>query len=301
MSNKYVVLFQRICFFAAFGFITLFIIRNLQEIRMVLNNLNMGYVLLSLLLTSLVVFISTVQFQTILRANGITVPFWMLFRQRAQSNLLNYIPGGVWSHANLALSLSQSLKVSVKTLSKLTAVFMTSVVVTGMLFGIFFLPFPLQLVALIVVGIGFASINFWINGVNALWKKLLPRFTMKFVPLSLSSRSSMLITGIASWVLTAAAFSAFMHAAYPQLSPERLFYTGSAYIVAWVIGLLALPFPSGIGIREGVMGYLLASVGVPVVHAIAISLVFRIVILVRDIIFYVIVWHRGAQDTSTTP
>ncbi len=301
MGNKYVVLFQRICFFAAFLFIAVFMIRNLQDIRMVLNNLDMRYVLLSLLLTSLVVLVSTVQFQTILKANGITVPFWLLFRQRAQSNLLNYIPGGVWSHANLALSLSQSYTLSVKTLSKLTAVFMASVVITGMLFGIFFLPYPLQLAALVLVGIGFASLNFWIYVANALWKKLFPRFTMKLVPLSVATRSFLLITGLISWLLTAGAFSAFMHAAYPHLSPERLFYTGSAYIVAWVIGLLALPFPSGIGIREGVMGYLLASVGVPVVHAIAISLVFRIVILVRDIIFFAMVWQRGARDTSTTP
>ncbi|PJE63520.1 hypothetical protein COU89_02830 [Candidatus Roizmanbacteria bacterium CG10_big_fil_rev_8_21_14_0_10_45_7] len=289
MGNKYVVLFQRICFFVAFMFIALFISRNGGELIKVARNLNYVFALLALLLSFCIVFASTLQFKFLLEANKIPTQYWFLFRQRALTNMLNYIPGGVWSHVNLAISLSQQVGASVKTLSKLTALFMISVIITGTLFSIFFFPLYVQIIALVLVVFAFITLNYWITCINRLWKMLLPRVVMLLPPFTVKARAFILISGVLSWTLTAGAFVSFLYAAHPSVSVAVLFYAGSAYIVAWVVGLLAIPFPSGLGIREGVMGYLLALVGVPIAYAVAISLVFRVMLLIRDIIFFVIV------------
>jgi uncharacterized membrane protein YbhN (UPF0104 family) len=56
-----------------------------------------------------------------------------------------------------------------------------------------------------------------------------------------------------------------------------------AFAVAWTTGFLAVPFPSGIGIREGV---LIAATGSPsgAASVIAASIVHRLVTMVGEIV-----------------
>ncbi len=54
------------------------------------------------------------------------------------------------------------------------------------------------------------------------------------------------------------------------------------YAVAWVVGVLAIPFPAGIGVREAVLGRVLPAT--PVAVVIGISLLHRLVTIVAEVI-----------------
>lgn len=61
-----------------------------------------------------------------------------------------------------------------------------------------------------------------------------------------------------------------------------------AFGLAWVVGFLAVPFPSGIGVREGVLVALLGSVAAPVIAA---SLLHRLVTMGAEAVLALATWR----------
>lgn len=67
----------------------------------------------------------------------------------------------------------------------------------------------------------------------------------------------------------------------------------AAFVVAWLVGFLAVPFPAGIGIREAVLVWLLAPM-MPTASVVAASLVHRLMIIAGEVIVYLVsrMWGR---------
>jgi uncharacterized membrane protein YbhN (UPF0104 family) len=99
-----------------------------------------------------------------------------------------------------------------------------------------------------------------------------------------------------SWIVTALSFSCFVGAVYSDVSFPLL--TGSL-IVSNIIGFVFVISPGGLGIREGVMAYVLSAGHIPLSQAILISSACRIwstageLLVVMPLYFY-----RGRIDSE---
>ena len=80
---------------------------------------------------------------------------------------------------------------------------------------------------------------------------------------------------VATLVASGGAFALLARGTEASGPPAMLI---AAYALAWVVGFLALPFPSGIGVREAV---LIATIGPPA-PVIAVSLIHRLIVMAAE-------------------
>jgi uncharacterized membrane protein YbhN (UPF0104 family) len=83
-----------------------------------------------------------------------------------------------------------------------------------------------------------------------------------------------LLICILSWIVGGIGFSIFIHSFFPMPSQHLLFLTG-ALAFSSTLGLIALFAPSGLGVREGALVYLLSSL-MPGTIAVIISILTRL-------------------------
>jgi uncharacterized membrane protein YbhN (UPF0104 family) len=88
--------------------------------------------------------------------------------------------------------------------------------------------------------------------------------------------------GVAGLIALATSFSLV---ASQITGGELQFAPAAAFLVAWIIGFMAVPFPAGIGIREAVLVWLL-SPALPTASIVAASLAQRLVTITSEIIVY---------------
>ncbi|WP_165078611.1 MULTISPECIES: hypothetical protein [unclassified Desulfovibrio] len=70
------------------------------------------------------------------------------------------------------------------------------------------------------------------------------------------------------------------------LSPMELFYASTAYIVAWYVGFVTPGAPAGLGIREGVMLFLMKDIPFPEADLLLAIMLCRIVTILGDFLFF---------------
>ncbi|MBU2637878.1 MAG: hypothetical protein KJ955_02805 [Nanoarchaeota archaeon] len=85
------------------------------------------------------------------------------------------------------------------------------------------------------------------------------------------------------WLFSGTSLFMLIRAVYP-LSWAYLPYLILAFAVAWAIGFLSIIFPAGLGIREGILLYMLSAY-IPVLFAAMVAIAFRGVILLSQGIF----------------
>jgi uncharacterized membrane protein YbhN (UPF0104 family) len=70
------------------------------------------------------------------------------------------------------------------------------------------------------------------------------------------------------------------------ISPDLIIYLGMIYILAWIIGMLAIGIPAGIGVREGAAIFFTQNIDYEGSILSAIILM-RIISIVGDIIIFI--------------
>lgn len=89
------------------------------------------------------------------------------------------------------------------------------------------------------------------------------------------------------WVGYGGAFAIIFQTHYGSIS--QVVQVACSYILSFGVGILAVFAPAGIGVREGVTGYVLSS-SFDIERVIAATLYMRLVILVADIVFGLVAW-----------
>jgi len=193
------------------------------------------------------------------------------------SNIIRYIPGNVWQYLGMVYLCQEAGIGQVQTLTSVILHQAVSIgaglAVAGLYFlltwdvalGARLLPF---LVAL-PVALFLLQPRVFGRAINA----LLVRLGRQPIQFALTSRDllALFVAHVISWLLYGLGFYLFVRAAYP-VGLSELPRLGAAFAAAYVIGFLSLLTPSGLGVREGVLLYLLSlSLPLPVATVLAVA------------------------------
>lgn len=212
-------------------------------------------------------------------------------------NLGHYIPGKVWTVAGVAwLAERRGIPPVV---AGAAAVFAQAYsIISSLAFFPVFLIFsnaepswmrPEWMIPPIILFVGFFM--FPVNMERAL-NFALALFKRERVSLGLTLGKAFRLTGLyfISWVLFGIAFWIFVVAVTGSRGISPVLLTG-AYATAYVVGYLAFFVPSGLGVREGVAGYLLGAV-MPSGVALLVTFLVRLPVTVVELLCVLIVLIR---------
>jgi uncharacterized membrane protein YbhN (UPF0104 family) len=227
----------------------------------------------------------------LLRVIGAELPYGPATRVWFLSAIVRYVPGNIWQPLSMTL---QCQRRGIAPEATLTSVMFYQILVllaaspiAGIYFGVTgnwgLLTDVLQAWTPWLVAVGVTPVLLFI--VRPSWLIELVNFVLaKFqrAPLTAGltrlNAASLLLLAIADWLLWGACFAALTFALQAYTPAEVLALTPhlvAGYAIAYVVGLVSLITPSGLGVREGALYLLLAPLvggGVVTVAAIAMRL-----------------------------
>jgi uncharacterized membrane protein YbhN (UPF0104 family) len=186
------------------------------------------------------------------------------------SNLGRYVPGKVWQVLGTVV-LAKQAGIAPGIAGASSILFVGFLVMSGSLVGLatlWWLDLPsLVLWPLVVGGLGSVVLAAWPGVLNRAFRRL-PRFAgLGNVPrLRRTVVLEQLLANGAIWVLQGTAFYVFS-ASFCELAWVDCPRLAGAYVLSYITGLVAVFAPGGIGVREGMLGYLLGASdvgGIPV-------------------------------------
>jgi SAM-dependent methyltransferase/uncharacterized membrane protein YbhN (UPF0104 family) len=169
------------------------------------------------------------------------------------SQLGKYVPGGIWQAAGL-VSLGRDAGADLASASTAFMVLAVAQVAgaatVGGLAAIFAPDLPTPFRVAVIAGLGLAALVYrgWMVGALRLVARVVKRLDVSVVP------PQRAIVRAYGWSVAASAVSAASFTIIAQPHDAGVgFAAGAAFATAWWIGFVAIPFPSGIGIREAVL------------------------------------------------
>lgn len=217
----------------------------------------------------------------ILKTLGAEVNLWKLVRVKTYSELARYAPGKVWHFVSAVYYLrKEGVKTPVALISKFLDLGMS--VLSGFIFFLLILPLitaasigaQLGLYLLTIAFVVFVSHPIILKRIILIFEKLFKRNLAIVLPSHrclLTSFFAYLLT----WIANGLAVWLLIKSVYPQIIFGDLFELAGIYAVAWALGVISIISPSGIGIREAALVFLL-DYSFPVSVAILIAVVTRI-------------------------
>jgi uncharacterized membrane protein YbhN (UPF0104 family) len=232
-NARYFRLAGHILLFGGLVFLLVRLRSILHDSNIHLANVGWGWLAGATMLGVLAVIGSSLFWLVILRRLGSPVR-WPSAAIYLQSQLGKYVPGGVWQYAGRG-AMARGYGLSVRAVAK---------------------SLPIELAATVCAGAAFAflAVGWWgvvaaaaaiaaTVGVGAYFdeRRTALRITAQAVPLYAALWP---LIGISFWMTA----RAFIHVTPSDLA----LYTG-AFAAAWIVGLIAIYAPGGIGVREAVL------------------------------------------------
>jgi len=215
------------------------------------------------------------------------------FKFWAISQLGRYLPGKFWHILGRAyFCAEEDIEKSVTVASVLLEIALMTIA-AGFVF-LLALPFMTSAYSLdtisyiLVIPVGLVSIHPFLFGkVFSFATKKLKRTEVK---LDLSYPKMLSFVGIytALWLVCGLAFFLFINSIHRVAWSEFAPITGT-YVIAWIIGLVSVFSPGGLGVREGALSVLLANY-MPAPIAIVVALLSRIWFVAAEVVCAAVAW-----------
>jgi SAM-dependent methyltransferase len=215
------------------------------------------------------------------------------------SQLGKYVPGGIWQAAGL-VSLGRDAGAELGQASTAFVVLAVTQVAgaatVGGIAAIAAPDLPTAFRILVIAGLGLIALVYrgWMVAALRLGARVVKRLDVSLVPPQRAILRSY------AWSVAATAVAAAAYAVLAQPGRAGLAIAAeAAFATAWWIGFVAVPFPSGIGIREAVLlGALRASLGSGVVLGAAIGQ--RLVSIAAELTLITVTGTRRIQRSRAT-
>ncbi|MBI3665157.1 MAG: flippase-like domain-containing protein [Acidobacteria bacterium] len=250
---------------AAAFFIGRVIYLEWQKVRAFEWRFGLPFLALSFVATSSWFFIRPFVWRVIVAHFGHPVPYRECIRIFVLSELSRYVPGTVWQYFSRIFLAAQW---GVPAAAALTGALMEL-----LLMGLAAVPLVLWHIGEVFPMVGWAQrvllFAFPAAAVallqpavlNRLGRFLLPRLKLEYEPIRLSfgAIGGLWAVSLLLWALFGSGFVLFVRSLAPigfSHGPEL----ASNYAVSWLIGVVTFFAPGGIGVREGILGLLLAKV-----------------------------------------
>ena len=263
-----------------FGLLTWFAWHSHEELSRLIANCDIGLLILSIILGIVFTFIQALLFATLVHKHGNQTSNQTLASAYLVSQPGKYIPGKVWSLAMQSFAMENRVRISHITFANIELAIVSTIQTITM--GVALLYFDSPLIA-ILASIALIACTIAVVFPLASWlKRLAPRLSSAA---GLSTAQAGLDPGIPRAIgLNAASMTTNMAAAWCVLlaagsgipDADRLPILSSIYL-GIAAGILALPIPAGLGVREAAaagLGALLSpTLSAPMI--ISVSLLFR--------------------------
>lgn len=207
----------------------------------------------------------------------------------AHNGMLKYIPGGIWNQLDAVLMLKNNSTASLLRSTKLVFIEMFWRIAFGL---IFFGPFLVSPIVAHYVASGTSCIMAIVIVLVVCYSamRIMRRYPIAYV-YSLKSFFSLALYNLAFWIVTGFSFSLLLYAYNSEhVSIGQFLYVSASYVVSWIGGFLFLPAPSGLGVREYLLGFFLQGVEKTFIIGFSLSLVQRFLTLIRDVIVFAVTW-----------
>lgn len=237
---------------------------NWQEIREYPWQFNFPLMALAALFGVSWFFLRTWIWWQLVREMHEHVPYWPAFRVFMISEVARYVPGKIWQYVS-RIYLAEKYKIPpALTLTSALVELMMMMVAAGAIAlanASRILPAlqeqyrPLLVLALMVA---LALVH---PKSLKMWSKHLAKFLkQEWVPFDVrySHVVMILLASLLTWTLTGVGFSLFVRS-LTDAGDGHTVQLVTIYAASWLIGLLAIVVPAGVGVREGTMTFLLAA------------------------------------------
>ncbi len=245
-------------------FIGRMIYGNWQQVRAEPWRLDAGLLALSFLLGAAWHLVRPLGWARLIRGFGHDLPYWDIYRVYRKSEASRYVPGGVWQFASrIYLTRRHGVGAApclAATLLDMALAALAAMVPAAWLAGSastslgtwqrsVLLAFPIVACAFVYPKV----LNAWAEPV-ARW------LGQPYQRLEIGARQMFAIWAmyVGASTLLGFAMACFARALLPAISGGQFAYIAGCYVLAWVAALLTMVAPAGMGIREGILGILLA-------------------------------------------
>ncbi len=225
---------------------------------------------------------------------GYTIPYRETVRIFVLSELSRYVPGAVWQYfSRIYLAGLWGVPASAAVSSALMELLLLALAaiplvlwhvgdvlpIVGRAQQVLLGAFPAVAVILLQPSV-----------LNRIGMSLLPRFHMPYSPIHIRFRETAGLWGVCLfvWVAFGAGFVLFARSLTPIAVADSV-QVVSEYAASWLIGVITIFAPGGIGVREGVLGLLLSRI-MPLGTALVIAVLSRIWLVLLELL-----WAAAAQ------
>jgi uncharacterized membrane protein YbhN (UPF0104 family) len=282
-KSLYLKFLQWAIVIAIFFFLGRMVWENWIQVKEAPLTFNPFLLLLSTLIFVLSYFIQIWAWYLITLKLGIAVSIYETLESWFYSQLGKYLPGKVWlllgrfyfyeskGKSKKAISIALYLE-TITVIMAAGLIFLATLALfkevrpfySGKTFWWFLIPFILAFVAIHP------------RILQKIFNWILVRFKREHVSLSISYSNILwiLFVCIVSWVVGGVGFYLFVDSVY-SVAPQYILFLTGALAFSSTLGLIALFAPSGLGVREGALVYLLSFI-MPISVAVIISILTRI-------------------------
>jgi len=247
-------------------------------------------------------WLSALAWRTILAQLGRQLGILESYRAFTLSQMGKYAPGKVWMLVGRVWLAGQSgvpKRITFVSLMLETVL----ILITGALVGLTALSPVLRggngylflgLAIVVAVGAMFLHPRLFLPVVNLALRCL----KKEPIPSALSWQGLLFVAALyfAVWFTMGAAFYAFVRALTPVPWSHLPLVTG-VYALSWVSGFLAVFAPAGLGVREGMLAYLLVQF-LPEPAALAAALASRVWLMGCEVLFVLAAWGMGRGESG---
>ncbi len=282
-------------------FITLVIAANWNEIRDIeWTPDRLGFLALAVIAALMRKGLAGVLWVLIVRVvgSGLAVPSRKSLRAFFVSNLAMYLPGTYWYIPGRIMMLREYGISAVQTGAGALLEQMMLVISGGMLSIL-----GLDLVAealgvsvesffwvLLVVGVGLVAIHPRVlDRITNLMTRLLRREPIA-ITISYGQMLMLLLFALLIWLFGALSLLLLARVFVPELpiTPFQVGIFGAVFAISWLVGFFTPIAPSGLGVREGVLGLSLSVLGISIELSILIAALSRLLIVLEDVFWGVV-------------
>jgi glycosyltransferase 2 family protein len=248
---------------------------------------------LALVIISLNLTIAAILWRTILQQLGGTIDMPKAIRIWFVSQVVRYAPGNVWHLLGRAY-LTQQISIPTQS-SSLSMVFellhvLTSGLIIATIANVFWQNEILSIATLLLIP--FAVCYIWPQLLHRPLTLVLRRAGQQPNDLTIKRRHlvAILPSYCCIWLIYGGSLYLLANAVYPLPITTLPAITG-IYAFAWVIGFLSFITPSGLGVREGILGYLFSFI-MPAPIALLMAILARVWMTVGELLCVGLVFWR---------
>lgn len=283
---------KRLFLLVAILIMVYYTLKNYNEIKQFTISINYKFLALSFIFLLGACFIVPVVWHLITLSLDCNLNFKETIRIRLISEIGKYIPGRVFGYGYLIIHYKEVGKDQIKLLNSSIYEIYLATYSAFLFFTLTLLPTSFQIFNTYKIGfiaislLGIVSLHPWFfQKMSDLFCKIFRKEKIKY-RISYPKILGFLTLYLLFWVVFSLAFFLFVRS-FTEMSFKNILYLSGSFAISTFAGFMAFFLPAGLGAREGLLIYLLASLTGNIL-ALVISVGSRIWLIIADIVFFLV-------------